>query len=85
MQKYGIITKVICQKMKGKIMTKIDKDYIELQQLLKKENIVGSGGEAKIMIKEGMVKVNGEIETRRGRKLYPNDIVEVEKRKIVIE
>ena len=66
-------------------MTKIDTDYIELQQLLKKENIVGSGGEAKIMIKEGMIKVNGKIETRRGRKLYPNDIVEVGKRKIVIE
>ena len=85
MQKYGIITKVICREMKGKIMTKIDTDYIELQQLLKKENIVGSGGEAKIMIKEGMIKVNGKIETRRGRKLYPNDIVEVGKRKIVIE
>lgn len=85
MQKYGIIIKVIYQKMKGKIMTKIDTDYIELQQLLKKENIVGSGGEAKIMIKEGMIKVNGEIETRRGRKLYPNDIVEVGTRKIVIE
>ncbi len=85
MQKYGIIIKVIYQKMKGKIMTKIDTDYIELQQLLKKENIVGSGGEAKIMIKEGMIKVNGKIETRRGRKLYPNDIVEVGKRKIVIE
>ncbi len=66
-------------------MTKIDTEFIELQQLLKKENIVGSGGEAKIMIKEGLIKVNGEIETRRGRKLYPNDVVEVEGRKIVIE
>lgn len=67
------------------MMTKIDTEFIELQQLLKKENIVGSGGEAKIMIKEGLIKVNGEIETRRGRKLYPNDVVEVEGRKIVIE
>ncbi|MDY5252572.1 MAG: S4 domain-containing protein YaaA [Erysipelotrichaceae bacterium] len=66
-------------------MTKIDRDYIELQQLLKKEDIVNSGGEAKILIKEGNIKVNGEIETRRGRKLYPNDVVEVGNRKIVIE
>ncbi len=66
-------------------MTKIDTEFIELQQLLKKENIVGSGGEAKIMIKEGLIKVNGEIETRRGRKLYPNDVIEIEGRKIIIE
>lgn len=54
---------------------KIDTEYIQLQQFLKLINLVSSGGEAKIIIQEGNVEVNGEVETRRGRKLYPNDIV----------
>ena len=61
------------------------KDYIQLQQILKKEDIVGSGGEAKMIIQDGFVKVNGEVETRRGRKLYSGDIVEVEGKKIVVK
>jgi ribosome-associated protein len=50
-------------------------DYIKLDSFLKVVNIVGSGGEAKIIIAEGQVRVNGETETRRGRKLYPGDRV----------
>ena len=49
--------------------------YIKLDSFLKLVNIVGSGGEAKIIIAEGQVRVNGEAETRRGRKLYPGDRV----------
>jgi ribosome-associated protein len=50
-------------------------DYIELKNLLKLVNLVQSGGEAKIRIQSGEAQVNGEIETRRGKKLYAGDIV----------
>jgi ribosome-associated protein len=50
---------------------------ITLGQALKAANIVGTGGEAKILIQGGEVRVNGEIETRRGRKLHEGDVVEV--------
>ena len=44
-------------------------EYIKLDQFLKLAQIAMTGGEAKAMIQDGMVKVNGEVETRRGRKL----------------
>ena len=50
---------------------------ITLGQALKASNLVGSGGEAKILIQGGEVSVNGEVETRRGRKLQRGDVVEV--------
>jgi ribosome-associated protein len=50
---------------------------ITLGQALKAANIVGTGGEAKIVIQGGEVRVNGEVETRRGRKLHEGDVVEV--------
>ena len=52
-------------------------DAITLGQALKASDIVGSGGEAKVLIQAGEVLVNGEVETRRGRKLLPGDVVEV--------
>lgn len=55
---------------------KIDTEFIKLEQLLKLASIVDSGGIAKMIIQDELIKVNGEIETRRGRKLYPGDIVE---------
>ena len=48
-----------------------------LGQALKVASIVGSGGEAKVLIQAGEVLVNGEVETRRGRKLRGGDVVEV--------
>jgi ribosome-associated protein len=48
-----------------------------LGQALKASNLVGSGGEAKVLIQGGEVRVNGEVETRRGRKLKEGDVVEV--------
>ena len=60
-------------------------DYILLQQLLKKEDIVSPGGEAKMIIQEGLVSVNGVVETRRGRKLYSGDVVEANGKKIVVK
>lgn len=56
---------------------KIDTEYIKLDSFLKAVNAVMSGGEAKLLIADGMVKVNGDVELRRGRKLYPGDRVEL--------
>lgn len=52
-------------------------EYIELQQFLKLSGLVDSGGQAKHLIQEGEVKVNGVTETRRRRKLYVGDTIEV--------
>ena len=48
-----------------------------LGQALKAANVVGSGGEAKVLIQAGEINVNGEVETRRGRRLRAGDVVEV--------
>ena len=48
-----------------------------LGQALKAASLVGSGGEAKVLIQAGEVSVNGEIETRRGRRLEEGDVIEV--------
>lgn len=53
-------------------------DHITLDALMKAAGWVGSGGAAKIVIGEGQVEVNGEAETRRGRKLRPGDVVQFE-------
>lgn len=53
-------------------------EYIKLDAFLKWANIVGSGVEAKHLIQDGLVKVNNEVEVRRGKKLYKGDIVEFE-------
>jgi ribosome-associated protein len=50
---------------------------ITLGQALKVANVVGTGGEAKVLIQAGEVRVNGEVETRRGLKLRGGDVVEV--------
>ncbi len=49
-------------------------EYIKLGQALKLAGLAGSGVEAKILIQEGLVMVNGEVDDRRGRKLYPGDV-----------
>lgn len=54
-----------------------DTSYITLGQFLKLENYVSSGGEAKHLIHTFDIRVNGEVENRRGRKLYAGDVVEV--------
>ena len=53
----------------------IHSEYITLGQLLKLADAVSSGAEAKLVISDGLVLVNGEVETRRGKKLYHQDIV----------
>ncbi len=54
---------------------KITTPYITLGQMLKLANLIGNGGEAKSFLQVEEVKVNGEIDQRRGRKLYPGDEV----------
>ena len=54
---------------------KLREEYIKLGQALKAAGLVESGVEAKEVIVDGLVKVNGETDTRRGRKLYAGDIV----------
>lgn len=66
-------------------MVKITGDFITLGQLLKKENYISSGSDAKYFLGSNQVVVNDEIETRRGRKLYPNDVVKINKKEIVIK
>jgi ribosome-associated protein len=60
-------------------------ESIRLDQFLKFAELVGSGGQAKHIIQGGEVLVNGEVETRRGRKLYHGDIVEFESDEYPIE
>lgn len=53
---------------------KIKDEYIKLGQALKLAGMVGSGVEAKIVIQDGQVLVNGKVELQRGKKLHPGDI-----------
>lgn len=55
---------------------KITSEFIKLDQLLKWADLVSSGVDAKYLIGDGLVKYNGEVETRRGKKVYPGDVVE---------
>ena len=61
-------------------MITINFEPVELFKILKFESIVGSGGEAKQRIGEGLVKVNGDVETRKSRKMISGDTIEFEKR-----
>ncbi len=54
----------------------LNQEPVELYKILKFENLVMSGGEAKYVIAEGLVRVNGEVETRKRKKIFAGDIVE---------
>ncbi|OEF99630.1 RNA-binding protein [Vulcanibacillus modesticaldus] len=56
----------------------IDTEYITLGQLLKHMDFIQSGGQAKYFLAENKVYVNDQVEDRRGRKLYPEDIINVQ-------
>lgn len=64
---------------------KITTDYIKLDSFLKYVQWVDSGGMAKMVVSDGLVYVNGEMEQRRGRKLYAGDVVEFMGEKDTIE
>ena len=65
--------KVVVKKKDNSIPVAISTEFIKLQDAMKFANIVYSGGEAKTLIQEGEVLVNGEVCTMRGKKLYPGD------------
>ena len=63
----------------------INSEYITLAQFLKLEGFIGSGGEAKYFLQEDVeVELNGELENRRGKKLYSNDVIKLEGNEFII-
>jgi ribosome-associated protein len=60
-------------------------DSIRLDQFLKVQGVVATGGQAKMMIQGGEVEVNGEVETRRGRQLHVGDVVCIEDLRLSVE
>ena len=64
---------------------RLREEFIKLGQALKAAGLVESGVEAKEVIQDGLVKVNGEVDTRRGKKLYDGDIVSFDGTDIKIE
>ena len=71
--------------MKNMEKVKISTEFIKLDQFLKWLAVVDSGSDAKQVILEGKVKVNDEVETRRGRKIYPEYKVEIFDKIYVVE
>ena len=65
-------------------VVEIEEEPIELYKILKFESMVQSGGEAKFVIAQGLVRVNGEVETRKSKKIIAGDIIEFEEEKIRI-
>lgn len=63
---------------------KIYTEFIKLGQFLKLEGIISNGSEAKLFLEEENVFINNEKEVRRGRKLYNNDVIEVNKVQYII-
>lgn len=64
---------------------KITTEFIKLDALLKFASMVGSGGEAKQLIQDGQVLVNGEVCTMRGKKIRPGDRVTLDGEEVVVE
>ena len=64
---------------------KLKDEFIKLGQAMKLAGLVDSGVEAKIDIQEGLVKVNGNVETQRGKKIYPGDVIEYDARQVKVE
>lgn len=63
---------------------KINTEFIKLDSFLKLTNLCESGGLAKTLIQEGAVMVNGEVETRRGKKIYKGDKISFEGNDFII-
>lgn len=64
---------------------KIRDDFIKLGQALKLAGLAESGVEAKIEVQEGQVRVNGEVELQRGKKIYPGDVIELDGQQVRVE
>ena len=63
----------------------ITTEYIKLEALLKLANLVGTGGEAKMLIQDGQASVNGEVCTMRGKKLRHGDTVQFQSQEILVQ
>jgi len=63
----------------------INSDYIKLDQFLKYIGVASTGGEAKAIVIEGLVKVNGEVTSQRGKKLRKDDVIEIENITYIID
>ncbi len=63
----------------------IKEEYIKLDSALKYSGVLGTGGQAKMVIQDGLVKVNGEVCLMRGKKLRRDDIFEFENQKFIIK
>lgn len=66
-------------------IVKLRDEYIKLEQALKAAGLVESGSDAKYAIADGLVKVNGEIEYRRGKKMRAGDVAEYDGQTVRIE
>ena len=67
------------------IQVVISTEPVELYKILKFEGLVSSGGEAKSVIDDGLVLVNGEVETRKRKKIVSGDVIEFAKQKLHIQ
>ena len=63
---------------------KIDTEFIKLQDLLKYSGLCETGGQAKVLIQDGYVKVNGEVCTMRGKKMRTGDVAELDGNKVEV-
>ncbi len=64
---------------------KLRTEYIKLGQALKAAGLVESGVDGKLVIQDGQVSVNGQVETQRGKKLYGGEVIEFGGQKVIIE
>ena len=62
----------------------MDKDYIELNTFVKVKGLATTGGQAKLLIRSGAIKVNGEVETRNKKKIREGDVVEYKENKFTV-
>ncbi|NLP15128.1 MAG: RNA-binding S4 domain-containing protein [Clostridium sp.] len=67
------------------VSVKINTEFIKLDQFLKWVGLVLTGADAKSIISNGLIRVNGEVETRRGRKLRLGDIVKLDNKEYIID
>lgn len=70
---------------KRQIRFPLNGDFIELYKILKITQLAGSGGEAKLLVEQGLVKLNGETEERKRAKVKPGDTVEYDRYEVIIE
>jgi len=74
----------MAEKKHSKIITELESEFVELYKILKFEGIAENGGAAKQVIADGLVSVNGEVETRKRKKISAGDCIEIEGQSIEV-